>query len=93
MSLEMPPNHQSLPELKVGDRVRLTTRPAYFKTADPMPMLRPPDIVQLAEEGVILNRHPGDFWSVRFSRGTFLLDRKYLEQVMEVTEPENRQSP
>jgi Protein of unknown function (DUF3148) len=43
-----------------------------------MPMLRPPNVVQLEEEGVILGREPGDAWRVRFSRGAYLVDRKYL---------------
>ncbi|MEM8602825.1 MAG: NAD(P)H dehydrogenase assembly family protein, partial [Cyanobacteria bacterium P01_H01_bin.121] len=36
---------------RVGDRVRLATRPPYFKTTDPMPMLRPPDLVPVGEVG------------------------------------------
>jgi hypothetical protein len=65
-------------ELKTGDRVRLVGLPAYFKTAEPVPMLRPPNVVQLDEEGVILGREPGDSWRVRFSRGAYLVDQKYL---------------
>jgi hypothetical protein len=65
-------------EFKTGDRVRLTALPPYFKTAEPMPMLRPHNVVQLEEEGVILGREPGDAWRVRFSRGAYLVDRKYL---------------
>ncbi|MGB8698641.1 MAG: DUF3148 domain-containing protein [Thermosynechococcaceae cyanobacterium] len=67
--------------LKAGDRVRLAVSPPYFKTAEPMPMLRPPNIVPLGEEGVILGREPGDVWRVRFERGAYLLDRKYLEPI------------
>ncbi|WP_404788834.1 regulatory protein SipA [Altericista sp. CCNU0014] len=63
---------------KTGDRVRLITLPPYFKTAEPIPMLRPPNVVQLDEEGVVMGRDPGDFWRVRFSRGAYLVDRKYL---------------
>ncbi len=65
-------------ELKTGDRVCLVALPAYFKTAEPVPMLRPPNVVQLNEEGVILGREPGDSWRVRFSRGAYLVDQKYL---------------
>lgn len=68
-------------EFAVGDRVRLISLPSYVKTADPMPMLRPPDILSVGEEGIILNRKPGNYWSVRFSRGAFLLDSQYLELV------------
>lgn len=70
-------------EFAVGDRVRLASRPPYIKTADPMPMLRPPDIVALGEEGIILDRKPGNYWSVRFSRGAYLLESQYLEGVSE----------
>jgi hypothetical protein len=67
-----------LPELVVGDRVQLVADPPYFKTADPMPMLRPPNLVKVGEEGVVIDRRPGGYWGVRFSKGTFLLDRQYL---------------
>jgi Protein of unknown function (DUF3148) len=69
-------------ELKTGDRVRLAIAPPYFKTAEPVPMLRPADKVQIGEEGIILGRAPGDVWQVRFEHGAYLLDRKYLERIM-----------
>jgi hypothetical protein len=68
-------------ELKTGDRVRLAIAPPYFKTAEPVPMLRPADKVQLGEEGTILGRAPSDVWQVRFETGAYLLDRKYIERV------------
>lgn len=68
-------------ELKTGDRVRLAIAPPYFKTAEPVPMLRPADKVQLGEEGTILGRAPGNVWQVRFETGAYLLDRKYIERV------------
>ncbi|MEQ8974412.1 MAG: DUF3148 domain-containing protein [Coleofasciculus sp. C1-SOL-03] len=68
-------------EFRVGDRVRLIALPRYVKTAEPMPMLRPPDVISIGEEGVILDRRPGGFWGVRFSKGAFLLDSQYLETV------------
>lgn len=68
-------------ELTVGDRVRVIALPAYVKTAEPMPMLRPPHVIHVGEEGIVMNRHPGGFWGVRFSRGTFLLDSQYLEAI------------
>jgi hypothetical protein len=67
-------------EFAVGDRVRLIARPAYVKTADPMPMLRSPDLLTLGEEGIILDRRPGNYWSVRFSRGAYLLESQYLDR-------------
>lgn len=38
-----------------------------------MPMLRPPDLVDLDEVGTVTALHPGETVAVRFSRGTFLL--------------------
>ncbi|HEY9794724.1 MAG TPA: NAD(P)H dehydrogenase assembly family protein, partial [Leptolyngbyaceae cyanobacterium] len=43
-------------EFNVGDRVRVIELPRYVKTAEPMPMLRPPNVIQLGEEGIILDR-------------------------------------
>jgi hypothetical protein len=67
-------------EFTVGDRVRLASQPPYFKTADPMPMLRPADTVPLGAEGVILSRRPGGYWGIKFDKGSFLVDGQFLEQ-------------
>lgn len=69
------------PSFAVGDRVRLKTQPPYFKTADPMPMLRPPDIVMVGEEGINLEQRSGGYWVVKFERNTLLVDSSYLEPV------------
>lgn len=68
-------------DLIVGDRVRLITLPAYLKTAEPMPMLRPRDLLKIGDEGVVIDRRPGGYWGVRFSQGAFLLESQYLELV------------
>lgn len=68
-------------EFAIGDKVRLVALPPYVKTAEPMPMLRPSNMIQLGEEGIILDRRLGDYWSVRFNRGAYLLDSQYLEIV------------
>lgn len=68
-------------EFSVGDKVKLVASPPYIKTAEPMPMLRPPNVVKLGEEGTILDRRPGNYWAVRFQNGAFLLESSYLEQV------------
>ena len=68
-------------EFTVGDRVRVIALPRYVKTAEPMPMLRPPNVIHLGEEGVVLDRRPGGYWGVRFSKGAFLMDSQYLEVV------------
>ena len=68
-------------EIAVGDRVRVVALPSYIKTAEPMPMLRPPSVIHVGEEGVVLDRRPGGYWGVRFTRGAFLMERQYLEIV------------
>ncbi len=68
-------------ELKVGDKVRVLSLPPYLKTAEPMPMLRPSSLIEVGEEGVILDRRPGNYWSVRLTKGAFLMDAQFLELV------------
>jgi hypothetical protein len=72
-------------EFPIGSTVRLSLAPPYFKTADPMPMLRPPQLVPLGETGIVLERRPAEYWVIKFPRGSFLLDGKYLESVGEDT--------
>lgn len=57
----------------VGDRVALAGPQRYLKTADPMPMLRPPDLVDLEELGQVVEVRARGLLAVRFRRGTFLL--------------------
>lgn len=68
-------------DLFVGAPVRLIARPPYLKTADPMPMLRPPDLLAIAAEGMVVDRRPAGYWGVKFDRGTFLLESQYLEVI------------
>lgn len=68
-------------EFSIGDRVRVIALPRYVKTAEPMPMLRPPDVIHIGEEGIILDRRPGGYWGVRFTKGAFLIDGQYIESV------------
>lgn len=65
-------------EIKIGDRVKLTKSPSYFKTAEPMPMLRPPNVVVIGEEGLVISRSPGGYWGVKFSKGNFWIEPEYL---------------
>ncbi|MFN5465980.1 MAG: NAD(P)H dehydrogenase assembly family protein, partial [Cyanobacteriota bacterium] len=44
----------SAPGPQIGDHVRLNGPVPYLKTADPMPMLRPPDLVDPEEIGVVV---------------------------------------
>ncbi|MCG6133758.1 MAG: DUF3148 domain-containing protein [Nostoc sp. LLA-1] len=66
-------------EFTIGSTVRVVALPPYVKTADPMPMLRPPDVISIGEEGIVLDRRPGGYWGIRFTKGAFLLDSQYIE--------------
>jgi Protein of unknown function (DUF3148) len=63
----------------IGSTVRLAIAPPYLKTADPMPMLRPSQLLPVGAIGTVWERRPGENWVVKFERGSFLLDGKYLE--------------
>ena len=65
--------------VSVGDRLRLTAAQTYLKTADPMPMLRPPDLVSVGEIGEVIALHPLETVAVRFRRGAFLIPLSQLE--------------
>ncbi len=84
MSYELIKTHSSFfmsEEFTIGSKVRVVALPSYIKTADPMPMLRPPDIIQVGEEGIVLDRRPGGYWGIRFAKGAFLLDSQYIESI------------
>ena len=72
----------------IGDRMRLKQKPAYLKSADPMPMLRPPDLVSTQEVGEVVGLHPLETVAVRFRRGTFLIRLDQLEPVVDPGEEE-----
>lgn len=63
----------------VGNAVRLIARLPYLKTADPMPMLRPADLVAPDEIGQVVGLRSGTVVAVRFRRGTFLIDSSQLQ--------------
>jgi hypothetical protein len=69
--------------LKVGDRVKIISLPAYIKTAEPMPMLRPPHLLTVGEEGIIMERRPGGYWGIRFTQGAFLLESQHFAVISE----------
>ncbi len=77
----MPADDQQQPSLEVGETVRLAQRPSYLKSADPMPMLRPPDLIDEGECGVVVELRSQDQRAVRFRRGTFLLGSGQLLRV------------
>ena len=60
-------------EIKIGDMVILAIHMSYLKTAEPMPMLRPADLVSQDETGEVVGLRPNDIAEVRFRRGTFLI--------------------
>ena len=70
------------PPFAVGAQVRLAQRPPYLKSADPMPMLRPPDLIDEGETGVVVELRALGQCAVRFRRGTFLLSLSQLNQVL-----------
>ena len=66
-------------EFSIGQKVRLVVQPSYIKTAESMPILRPPNVVRLGEVGTILSYKPGNYWTVRFEKGAFLIESQYIE--------------
>ena len=66
---------------QTGDRVKIIALPSYLKTAEPMPMLRSPDLLTLGEVGTILDRRPGGYYGIRFTQGAFLLESQYIEAI------------
>ncbi|MEB3339805.1 regulatory protein SipA [Okeania sp.] len=65
----------------IGQKVRLVVQPPYIKTAESMPILRPPNVVRLGELGTILSCKSENYWTVRFKKGAFLIDSQYIEAV------------
>ena len=63
----------------VGEKVSLQVPLPYLKTADPISMLRPPDLVSLDEVGVIIGIRPNDLLEVKFRRGNFLIPSERLK--------------
>jgi len=53
-----------------------------------MPMLRPPDLVDPEEAGVVVEIRARDQLAVRFRRGTFLLASSQLLAVLTPEAPE-----
>jgi len=70
-----------VPNYQVGDRIKVISLPAYVKTAEPMPMLRSPDVLNIGEAGTIMDRRPGGYYGIRFTQGAFLLESQYFKLV------------
>ncbi len=60
-------------DFSIGDQVLLKAPLSYLKTNDPMPMIRPPDLISLDELGLIVGLCSIDLAEVKFRRGTFLI--------------------
>lgn len=60
-------------EFSIGTKVLLKSSLPYLKTIDPMPMLRPSDLVSIDEVGEIVGIRAMETVEVRFRRGTFLI--------------------
>ena len=73
------PEQAAAEAIHLGDAVRLRQPLRYLKTADPMPMLRPPDLVDLGEVGRVVEIRALELRAIRFRRGTFLINLSDLE--------------
>ena len=67
-------------DLSIGDMVFLKVSLPYLKTADPMPMLRPADLISSEEIGEIVGLEDIDLAKVRFRRGVFLIPLNNLSK-------------
>jgi len=67
-------------QFSIGEAVCLAAPLPYLKSADPMPMLRPPDLVTPDELGQVVALRAGDQLAVRFRRGTFLIAAAQLRR-------------
>ena len=67
--------------LDINQKVKLVMPLPYLKTAENMPMLRPPDLVAIDEVGIITSKKSPETVEVKFRRGSFLIDVDKLEKV------------
>ncbi|WP_320676645.1 NAD(P)H dehydrogenase assembly family protein [Prochlorococcus sp. MIT 1300] len=65
-------------EFNIGDQVTLVGPQRYLKTADAMPVLRPPDLVSVTDIGEIVELRANGNAAVRFRRGVFLIALEQL---------------
>lgn len=68
-------------KINIGTNIRIVELPTYLKTADPMPTLRSPSLLELGTIGKVIDRKPGNYWVVKFDLYTFLLEERYLEAI------------
>lgn len=68
-------------DINLNQKVKLVSPLPYLKTADNMPMLRPPDLVAINEVGEVISIRSHQTVEVKFRRGSFLIDKDKLEKV------------
>ena len=68
-------------KFNISDKVKLIMPLPYLKTADNMPMLRPPDLVAIDEIGEIISIRSPETVEIKFRRGAFLIDTNKIEKV------------
>ena len=68
-------------KFNIKDKVKLIMPLPYLKTAENMPMLRPPDLVAIDEIGEIYSIVSPETVEVKFRRGSFLIDIDKLKKI------------
>ena len=68
-------------KFNVKDKVKLIIPLPYLKTADNMPMLRPPELVAIDEIGEILAINSPETVVIKFRRGSFLIDIDKIKKI------------
>ena len=68
-------------KFNIKDKVKLIIPLPYLKTADNMPMLRPPELVAIDEVGEIIAINTPETVVVKFRRGSFLIDIDKIEKI------------
>ena len=69
-------------KFSINQKVKLRMPLPYLKTADNMPMLRPPDLVDIDEIGEIVSLRSPKTVEVKFRRGCFLIDIDKLREAI-----------
>ena len=67
-------------KFNIQDQVKLKNPLSYLKTSDNMPMLRPPDLVDIDEVGEITSIKSHETVEIKFRRGSFLIDTDKIEK-------------
>tara|TARA_Y100000768_G_scaffold387799_1_gene380331 strand:+ start:230 stop:439 length:210 start_codon:yes stop_codon:yes gene_type:complete len=68
-------------DFNIQDKVKLKNPLSYLKTAENMPMLRPPDLVAIDEVGEIISLKSPNTVEIKFRRGSFLIDTDKIEKI------------